>query len=48
MIRLEEFGIPRPGWTGRRRAIARMTLGALAMIVIAWLAIVYVLTGGLQ
>lgn len=26
MIRLEEFGIPRPGWPGRRRAIARLVL----------------------
>lgn len=41
MIGLEEFGyrIPRPGWPGRRRAIARILLGVTVRAVVVLLLI---------
>jgi cell division septal protein FtsQ len=34
LIRLDELGIPRRGWPGRRRAIARLVLQMIGMLVI--------------
>lgn len=39
LIRLEEFGIPRPGWPGRRRAIARLVLQMVAGAAVLLLAL---------
>lgn len=45
MIRLEEFGIPRKGWPGRRRALARLILevvgGAVLLVAALYLVVVY-------
>lgn len=45
MIQLEEFGIPRPGWPGRRRAIAVLALQTIAgaALLIGLLVIAFVL-----
>lgn len=48
MIRLDELGVPRPGWPGRRLAIARLVAevvgGALIFIACMGAVVVYGLT----
>lgn len=49
MIRLDEFDIPRPGWPGRRRAIAKlvvqMFLGTIFLIALLAIAFAYIWLG---
>lgn len=49
LMRLEEFGIPRPGWPGRRRAIARLVIqaviGAIFLIALIALGFIYLWLG---
>lgn len=49
LIRLDEFGVPRPGWPGRRRAIARLVvqavLGTIFLLAALAVAFVYIWLG---
>lgn len=44
MIRLEEFGVPRPGWPGRRRAIVRLVLQMVVgtLVLVGTVAVLFV------